>query len=64
MLGFGIFIYGPLQFYWYNLLDWLMPIRTTATFLSKVNVKLSSAQLLMPLLLYGPPFFTLCFNCG
>lgn len=36
MLGFGLLWYGPYQFYWYNLLDWMMPAKSTANFLSKV----------------------------
>ncbi|GLC40747.1 hypothetical protein PLESTB_000026700 [Pleodorina starrii] len=36
MFGYGFSWYGPCQYYWYNLLDWLMPVKTTATFLSKV----------------------------
>jgi len=37
MFGFGFFWYGPYQYYWYNLLDWLMPVRNTANFLLKVS---------------------------
>lgn len=36
MLGFGLMWYGPYQFYWYNLLDWAMPARTTQNFAAKV----------------------------
>ncbi|KXZ55548.1 hypothetical protein GPECTOR_2g1097 [Gonium pectorale] len=36
MGGYGFLWYGPCQYYWYNLLDWLMPIKTTTNFLSKV----------------------------
>lgn len=43
MFGFGLFLYGPLQYYWYNLLGWLMPVNTTATFLAKVRLMLSWA---------------------
>lgn len=43
MFGFGLCFYGPYQYYWYNLLDHLMPIKTTATFLAKV----ASNQLLL-----------------
>jgi hypothetical protein len=37
MLGFGLLWYGPYQFYWYNLLDWAMPARSTANFVAKVR---------------------------
>ncbi|KAF8072452.1 SYM1 [Scenedesmus sp. PABB004] len=37
MAGFGAAFYGPYQFYWYNLLDWLMPLRSTPNFLAKVT---------------------------
>jgi protein Mpv17 len=37
MFGFGFAFYGPFQFYWYNLLDWLMPLKSVANFLSKVT---------------------------
>ncbi len=37
MFGFGLAFYGPYQFYWYSLLDWVMPARTTANFLTKVG---------------------------
>ncbi|GBF90193.1 hypothetical protein Rsub_03326 [Raphidocelis subcapitata] len=36
MLGFGLLWYGPYQYYWYNLLDWAMPARSTANFATKV----------------------------
>ncbi|KAI8463438.1 MAG: hypothetical protein J3K34DRAFT_444037 [Monoraphidium minutum] len=36
MLGFGLLWYGPYQFYWYNLLDWAMPAKTTNNFITKV----------------------------
>lgn len=36
MFGYGFAWYGPCQFYWYNLLDWLMPVKNTTNFLSKV----------------------------
>jgi protein Mpv17 len=36
MFGFGFVWYGPYQYYWYNLLDWSMPVKSTASFLSKV----------------------------
>eukprot|EP00775_Hariotina_reticulata_P011773 gene11773-11918_t len=36
MFGFGFVFYGPYQYYWYNLLDHLMPIKNTPNFLSKV----------------------------
>jgi protein Mpv17 len=37
MFGFGFLLYGPLQFYWYNLLDWLMPLRSVPNFITKVT---------------------------
>ncbi|KAL6755981.1 hypothetical protein V8C86DRAFT_2658701 [Haematococcus lacustris] len=37
MFGFGLCIYGPLQFYWYNWLEWMLPMKTTASFLAKVT---------------------------
>lgn len=37
MFGYGFTWYGPCQYYWYNLLDFLMPVKTTATFLGKVR---------------------------
>lgn len=37
MFGFGLCWYGPYQFYWYNLLDYFMPLKTTANFLTKVS---------------------------
>ncbi len=37
MFGYGFAWYGPCQFYWYNLLDWLMPVKNTTNFLSKVG---------------------------
>mmetsp|Transcript_30836 Transcript_30836/g.56109 ORF Transcript_30836/g.56109 Transcript_30836/m.56109 type:complete len:223 (+) Transcript_30836:51-719(+) len=36
MFGYGLLWYGPFQFYWYNLLEFLMPIKTTSTFLTKI----------------------------
>ncbi|KIZ03148.1 hypothetical protein MNEG_4812 [Monoraphidium neglectum] len=36
MFGFGLAWYGPYQFYWYNLLDWAMPVKNTANFVTKV----------------------------
>lgn len=36
MLGFGLLWYGPYQFYWYALLDWAMPARSTQNFIAKV----------------------------
>ncbi|GIL52574.1 hypothetical protein Vafri_8399, partial [Volvox africanus] len=36
MFGYGFSWYGPCQYYWYNLLDWLMPVKNTTNFLSKV----------------------------
>lgn len=36
MLGYGLAWYGPCQYYWYNLLDWMMPVKTTGSFLAKV----------------------------
>ncbi|GAX77904.1 hypothetical protein CEUSTIGMA_g5346.t1 [Chlamydomonas eustigma] len=43
MFGFGLCWYGPYQYYWYNLLDWVFPTKTLANFLSKV----ASNQLLL-----------------
>jgi protein Mpv17 len=37
MFGFGFAFYGPFQFYWYNLLDWLMPLKSVPNFLAKVT---------------------------
>ncbi|KAF5837020.1 hypothetical protein DUNSADRAFT_4945 [Dunaliella salina] len=36
MFGYGLCIYGPYQYYWYNLLGWLMPANNTLNFLTKV----------------------------
>lgn len=36
MAGFGFFFYGPYQYYWYSLLEHLMPARTVPNFVSKV----------------------------
>jgi hypothetical protein len=36
MAGFGLFFYGPYQYYWYSLLEHLMPARTAANFVCKV----------------------------
>jgi hypothetical protein len=36
MFGFGFCWYGPYQYYWYALLEHLMPIKTTANFIAKV----------------------------
>lgn len=36
MFGFGLCWYGPYQYYWYNLLDYFMPLKNTANFLAKV----------------------------
>lgn len=38
MFGFGFCWYGPYQYYWYNLLDYFMPAKNTANFLSKVTL--------------------------
>ncbi|MEW5310735.1 MAG: hypothetical protein WDW38_002503 [Sanguina aurantia] len=46
MFGFGCCFYGPYQYYWYNLLDHLMPVKTTLTFLAKVS---ANQLLLAPL---------------
>lgn len=43
MFGFGLLWYGPYQFYWYNALEYLMPGRNVANFLTKV----ASNQLLL-----------------
>ncbi|GFR48879.1 hypothetical protein Agub_g10821 [Astrephomene gubernaculifera] len=37
MLGYGFLWYGPCQFYWYNLLEYMLPIKNTANFLTKVT---------------------------
>jgi protein Mpv17 len=39
MFGYGLLWYGPYQYYWYNLLDFFMPVKNTVNFLSKVRVK-------------------------
>jgi protein Mpv17 len=36
MAGFGLLFYGPYQYYWYSLLEHLMPQRTVSNFVSKV----------------------------
>lgn len=38
MFGFGFCWYGPYQYYWYNLLDYFMPAKNTANFLSKARL--------------------------
>lgn len=52
MFGFGACWYGPCQYYWYNLLEWLMPIKNTPNFLCKVTAN----QLLL-----GPVTLTAVF---
>jgi hypothetical protein len=37
MLGYGLLWYGPYQYYWYNLLDFFMPVKNTVNFLTKVQ---------------------------
>lgn len=37
MFGFGLCWYGPYQYYWYNLLDHWMPLKSTANFLAKAS---------------------------
>ncbi|PNH12235.1 Protein sym-1 [Tetrabaena socialis] len=37
MFGYGFSWYGPCQYYWYNLLDFLLPFKSTASFLTKVT---------------------------
>jgi protein Mpv17 len=37
MFGFGFVFYGPYQYYWYNLLEYLMPIKNTPNFVAKVS---------------------------
>lgn len=37
MFGFGLCWYGPYQYYWYNLLDYFMPLKSTANFLAKAS---------------------------
>jgi len=36
MAGFGLLFYGPYQYYWYSLLEHLMPRRTVPNFVAKV----------------------------
>lgn len=36
MFSYGFMWYGPLQYYWYNLLDHVMPVKTTMNFAMKV----------------------------
>lgn len=36
MAGFGLLFYGPYQYYWYSLLEHLMPARTVPNFAAKV----------------------------
>lgn len=43
MFGFGFCWYGPFQYYWYNALDWMMPIRNNLNFF----VKVASNQLVL-----------------
>jgi hypothetical protein len=40
MFGFGLCWYGPYQYYWYNLLDYFMPIKSTKNFLLKASSSL------------------------
>ena len=40
MSRFGLLWYGPLQYYWYNLLEFVMPGRMTANFIGKVRPEL------------------------
>jgi protein Mpv17 len=37
MFCYGFTWYGPCQYYWYNFLDWTMPVKSTVTFLSKAS---------------------------
>lgn len=37
MFGFGFCWYGPYQYYWYALLEHLMPLKTTTNFITKVG---------------------------
>lgn len=46
MFGFGLCWYGPYQYYWYNLLDHLMPLKNTANFLTKVRVRAACLMLI------------------
>lgn len=46
MFGFGLCWYGPYQYYWYNLLDYFMPLKNTANFLTKVSEGCMSDPLL------------------
>ncbi|KAG2501722.1 hypothetical protein HYH03_000222 [Edaphochlamys debaryana] len=59
MLGYGFTWYGPLQYYWYNLLEHLMPIKTTATFLTKVA---SNQLILAPITLSSVFAFNLALT--
>jgi protein Mpv17 len=43
MFGFGLCFYGPYQFLWYNLLDFVMPGRSFRNFLGKVGAAASAA---------------------
>ncbi|KAG1676347.1 hypothetical protein FOA52_001142 [Chlamydomonas sp. UWO 241] len=45
MFGFGFCWYGPFQYYWYNVLEWLMPLKNTTNFFCKV---ISNQLLLAP----------------
>ena len=36
MFSFGLLWYGPYQYYWYNALEFLLPVKTVLTFLTKV----------------------------
>ncbi|GMH39084.1 hypothetical protein BSKO_06982 [Bryopsis sp. KO-2023] len=36
MASFGLLFYGPFQHYWYGLLGWQFPLKTTSHFLTKV----------------------------
>ncbi|WIA08168.1 hypothetical protein OEZ85_007622 [Tetradesmus obliquus] len=38
MFGYGLLWYGPYQYYWYNLLDFFMPVKNTVNFLTKVTL--------------------------
>ncbi|MEW5307254.1 MAG: hypothetical protein WDW36_009662 [Sanguina aurantia] len=59
MFGFGCCFYGPYQYYWYNLLDHLMPVKTTLTFLAKVS---ANQLLLAPVTLSAVFFWNLSLS--
>ncbi len=60
MLGYGCAWYGPCQYYWYNLLDWTMPVKTTATFLAKASRPRRALCLPPACLRRTPPHCVVC----